>query len=940
MSEYENLRLTIVACIDTEKSKRKGKIEDRDIENCVDRAIQFLNLTESNIDRSVLIAEMQRAHKTWMGRAQSLAAENDGNWVKWLEKSRSDIDWRYWVRYRAFLLQKGWPKTIVDVIDEVTDETLSFLNNPQQKGIWDRRGMVVGHVQSGKTANYIGLIGKAADAGYKVIIILAGFHNSLRTQTQIRLEEGFIGYDKYAGGNEGVFEAVGVGNIDRDPTLRPDTITTRADGGDFKRNVARNFGKHLGDRPLLFVVKKHSTVLQNLIGYLEWAHTTEDEEGNPLISDIPLLLIDDEADQGSVDTKKMDEIDGELDPEHDPTKINGHIRKILNIFTQSSYVGYTATPFANIFIHSQAKSREFGDDLFPRSFITVMPEPSNYIGPDKVFGLYDNEESDHRGGLPITRFIKDYAKTMNLRENEGWMPPKHDTNHLPLFRGESKIPDTLKEAVLVFIIGCAVRIIRGQGGEHTSMLVHVTRLNNVQKRVTEQVKSYLKDIQNNLRYGMDTDAELFRGHMKELWENDFKPTTKEINQDGCPVHEWSEIEDQLNTALLSVEIREINGRAGDVLDYDRHRSSGLNVIAVGGDKLSRGLTLEGLTVSYFTRPSRMYDTLMQMGRWFGYRPGYLDVCRLYAPKSLIEWFGHIADASEELRQEFKLMYEKGDTPLIYGQRVQSHPVLLVTSQVKMRNTVELTLSYSGAISETIVYSRKDEDIDNNFNATEKLISEISSYAVLSRSPVREKIEKVSEGKYHWQSVKTDDILSFLKNYQTAAHVRRVNTGLLSAYIEKQQETGNLIEWSVLLAGKKSDIDTHICDCKTGLITRSNHPKIKDIEIPAIYRIRRLVSPSDEAWDLNEEQYEEALRLTRMDYEKKESTSPSGPELRSQRDKTALLILYPLEYQEMTGPEKGDTNKPYIGFAISFPGIKEDTPIIYRVNDVYQEMIND
>ena len=149
--------------------------------------------------------------------------------------------------------------------------------------------------------------------------------------------------------------------------------------------------------------------------------------------------------------------------------------------------------------------------------------------------------------------------------------------------------------------------------------------------------------------------------------------------------------------VSDISVREINGTAGDVLDYDAHHATGLNVIAIGGDKLARGLTLEGLTISYFLRASRMYDTLMQMGRWFGYRPGYLDLCRLYTTPDLAEWFQHITEASEELRQEFDHMVAVGGTPKQYGLRVKSHPALMVTSRVKMRHGTELQLSFAASI---------------------------------------------------------------------------------------------------------------------------------------------------------------------------------------------------------------------------------------------------
>jgi hypothetical protein len=801
--------------------------------------------------------------------------------------------------------------------------------------------MVVGHVQSGKTANYVGLICKAADAGYKVVIVLTGFHNNLRTQTQIRLEEGFLGFNRYMDGGKQRHEAVGVGLIDPDASLRPDTITTRAENGDFNKSVARNFGRNLGDRPRLFVIKKNASVLRNLVEYLEWAKNDTDKEGRPLISDIPLLLIDDEADQGSVDTKKMDiDDEGDPDPEHDPTTLNRLIRKVLFMFSQSAYVGYTATPFANIFIHSQARTNELGDDLFPRSFITVIPTPSDYVGPDKVFGLSEDDPDVRTEGLPIVRPITDYAKSKDLDERQGWMPPKHDKNHGPTVDGENRVPNSLREAIMAFVLGCAARLVRGQGAEHSSMLIHVTRFINVQDRVTTQVKNLLKDIRNDLQYGTDDLAKKLVDEFREIWIDDFEPTTEKIADESCPKAAWPQIEAALTQAALSIKVKQINGTAGDVLDYSKHETTGLNVIAVGGDKLSRGLTLEGLIVSYFTRPTKMYDTLMQMGRWFGYRHGFVDLCRLYAPHALINWFGHIADASEELRRDFVLMYETGETPATYGQRVRSHPVLLVTSQVKSRQALQLQLSYSGAISETIVFSRLAADVEANHAAADRLIAAIGGADASTNRQRHRSSGSAVKGKHLWQDIDHSEIIRFLSDYKGADHVRKVNTDLLSQYIERQLQEGNLTSWSVLLAGKEPDGDYQVGGCATGLLTRAIHPSRKEGDPPlSCYRIRRLVSPTDESWDLDEAEFNEALRLTRKDRES--AKQPGGPQIRSQRVRgNALLMIYPLQAQPGAEPQGASTNEPYVGFAISFPGLKHDIPITYQVNTVYQGQMDE
>lgn len=941
MSIRASIKLVATGLIEVEKVNTDGELTLETIKQCVNNAIKMCNAV-GQIDAEALIAEFERNYHTYVNEPLTLNDDQDG-WEAWLPKAKAAISWGYWERYRTYLLQqKNLPKPVVDAIDAVTDETLGNLTNPKTQNAWDRRGMVVGDVQAGKTTNYSGLICKAVDAGYKVIIVLTGFHNNLRTQTQIRLEEAFIGYNTDAL-DESARVPIGVGVVSSDPSLRVNTITTRSDNGDFSRAVAKNFRIHPGGHPLIFVIKKNASVLRNVVKYLETVHHYESEEGGYHIKDTPLLLIDDEADQGSVDTKKMGvDLGGDLDPDHDPTTINKLIRKILLIFTQSAYVGYTATPFANIFIHNDAKTTEYGEDLFPRSFITVMPTPSNYVGPKKVFGLTDDDGENGTQGLPIIRPISDYADTTGINERSGWMPPKHKKYHIPTYHSQSDVPPSLEKAVMTFILGCAVRDLRGQGDKHTSMLIHVTRFVDVQERVFKQVEHLMIGIKQDLRYGEEGSKQRLYRKLQDLWETDFITTNKKINHDLCPLYAWENLKRAIVPSVESIQIRRINGSAGDVLDYELHKKSGLNVIAIGGDKLSRGLTLEGLTVSYFTRHTRMYDTLMQMGRWFGYRDGFIDLCRLFAPDSLIEWFEHITDASEQLRNEFNLMTQMGGTPANYGQRVRSHPLLLVTSRVKMRHSMEMSISYQGVISETIVFSRAREDVDLNFKAGQVLIKAIDSYAPRRQQPLYSEKTKKTGGKHLWVNVKVDDILAFLHSYKTPEHTRRVNTNLLAKYIETQVGNGDLGNWSVLLAGKnpnrKSPLKVDFGDHVTGLLTRANYPPLPkgSTETSKFYRIRRLVSPSDEAWDLSLNQYENAKNLMGDN----KSNRLGGKEIRVSREKSqALLILYPLEKQSGTGPFE-PTDSCYLGFAISFPGNKDAKPVTYRVNPVYQGQADD
>lgn len=389
-----------------------------------------------DVDRKKAVAEIIRRFSIWIGGATTLSDKTGHK--DWLNASRRK-DWRYWQRYRDFLESKMSIKA-VDALDEATNKILEQLEDPLREGAWDRRGLVVGHVQSGKTGNYTGLICKAADAGYKIIIVLAGLHNNLRSQTQIRLEEGFLGYETSAKDENDVLRYIGAGENARDAGIRPNCATNRSDKGDFNTKIANHLAISPEQRPWLFVVKKNKTVLERLLTWIRnHVANTKDADGRRIVSGLPLLLIDDEADHASVDTgDQVVNEDGTVDEEYQPKAINSRIRKILHSFARKAYVGYTATPFANIFIDRRKTTKDEGPDLFPQSFIINIPAPSNYVGPARVFG---RRSSDGRvGGLPLIREVNDQTDSTG---EDGWMPPKHKKTHVPLYQGRDSCPSYL-----------------------------------------------------------------------------------------------------------------------------------------------------------------------------------------------------------------------------------------------------------------------------------------------------------------------------------------------------------------------------------------------------------------------------------------------------------------------------------------------------------------
>ena len=925
----------------------EGPLSREAIAESVETVLSLDPNWRGSVDSDRLVRDLEARFDVWIGRETTLEGNDDH--VSWLNAERAQ-GWRYWPRYRQHL-ESSWALSSIDSLDTVTDRVLSLLEDPNRDGTWDRRGLVVGHVQSGKTSNYIGLICKAADAGYKLIVVLSGLHKNLRSQTQMRLDEGFLGYETLPPQEAHTqdLRTIGAGLVDPDPAIRPDYVTNRADNGDFSRAVANSLGINPGGRPLLFVIKKNVSVLRNLQSWVDRvADAREADTDRPILRNVPLLVIDDEADLASVDTRQQDfDEEGQPDPEHDPTAINRRIRRFLFCFEKSAYVGYTATPFANIFIHEQGTTAEQWEDLFPRSFIMTLPAPSNYIGPVRIFGLEpDADVANTVEPLPLHRPVTDHAESLDPREREGWMPPRHVNGHVPRYEGVDNLPPSLRHAIHAFVLSCAARRVRGHSSQHNSMLVHVTRYTVVQHAVFAQVEELLQQLRRRIVRGEGASAASAVSDLRRMWDEDFLPTTAAVRQqvDDPEIVDvsWVEVEEHLARVISDISVREINGTAGDVLDYDTHHATGLNVIAIGGDKLARGLTLEGLTVSYFLRASRMYDTLMQMGRWFGYRPGYLDLCRLYTTPDLAEWFQHITEASEELRQEFDHMVAVGGTPKQYGLRVKSHPALMVTSRVKMRNGTALQLSFAHSISETVVFHRDSQQISKNFRAADNFIRRLG--APSENGPTRSRPNGATHnwsGSYFWSDVDAVEIMEFLDTYTTHDSAVRVHSRILREFIQAQVGVDELVSWRVALIsggrGGQYELGSH----SISLTERSPSNRGGHLREGDRYVVRRLLAPRDEAIDLDLEEYDTALRMTIDNWREdpgrsrrqEEPTTPSGPSIRRRRNaRNGLLLLYPLS----PAGDHVDGDVPVIGFGISFPWSPSARTVTYTVNNVYSQ----
>ena len=841
--------------------------------------------------------------------------------IPWLKefKAERQSEWLFWTRYKRYLAeQKHFAPEVISQLDDLTDRILDKLFNPQRDDvIINKKGLVVGQVQSGKTANYTGLICKAADAGFNLIIILAGIHNNLRSQTQTRIDEGFLGFDTQ---NTRAYDMnrtirIGVGLIPGFDNAIANSYTTSTERGDFTKQAANTAGFNFNNpQPIILVIKKNVSVLKRLYSWLK-SQSTHD-----IIANKSLLLIDDEADNASINTSR----DGD-----DPTAINKNICKIIKLFNRSAYVGYTATPFANIFIPLDK------DDLFPKDFIINLPAPDNYIGPEKVFGTSANPDGNE-DLLPIVFPVTD---------SDTFVPAGHK-------RDDPKptiddIPESLKTAIKCFIITCAIRIARGQENKHNSMLIHVSRFqawqNHLKIIIDRLFKYYKSEIEANdptimeeFRQIFEEDTPNYRSYCSITQEIMNSPVLSRVDN-RMRLHTWNEIKPLLYRAVQKIEVKSINGTSGDSLTYYENEKNGISVIAIGGDKLSRGLTLEGLSVSYFLRASKMYDTLMQMGRWFGYRPGYVDLCRLFTSNELNEWYRHITLASDELREEFRYLAESGGTPENYALKVRTHPgQLQITSISKMRHTRNIQVSWAGRLVETYQLLQNSISKRNNLAVTDSLLSELGT-------PDRIKSD------YLWTGVSSDIICDYLSRFQLPESLTKVNLDLICDYIRELNEVGELISWNIALMSKNVDKNTCVHTFSHGVqVGCFIRRQAEDAQNSKTYYIRKnhiVGNPTDEFIDLPANMLSDALDETRDrkfkagEEWKHDYPSPQLVRQEFRSKQTPLLMIYPLNpaFSNVSGLTDTTTDtkndEPFIGFAIAFPHSDTNKAVSYVANQV-------
>ncbi len=787
------------------------------------------------------------------------------------------------------MMQQGFGGNVVNRLNDITDEILDLAGDPLREGHWSRRGLVVGHVQSGKTANYLGVINKAADAGYKLIVLIAGIHSNLRSQTQERVDQGFVGRDSdQVLSRQANATALGVGQINSSFTAA--AYTSR--GLDFSRNRADGLGISIHNlaQPAIFVIKKNPSILGNLI---EWLQGTTAAGGR---LDLPMIVIDDEADNASVN------ISADVNK---PNTINRLIRELLSMSTRNAYIGYTATPFANIFINPDTTNEVLGNDLFPRDFIVGLDAPSNYVGAREFF-LEDEGQQ----------------LTVDPQGTEEWLPTTH-----PIDTEIDELHPSLVQAVDCFVLSKAIRILRGQANRHHSMLVNVSRFTRVQAQIAVLIATRLqlmKDAIEN-RHALPKESALrdpFMRSLHESWESQYRQEPES----------WDDIQRSLHQAAAGMSVVEINsGRSAGKLDYRAHKDAGLNVIAVGGNSLSRGFTLEGLTISYFLRNTQMYDTLLQMGRWFGYRDGFKSLCRLYIRPEAHDWYSFIASATEELRDEIGRMEAAGLTPEAFGLAVRAHPGgLLVTARNKMKSAKEIVrqVGLAEQLVETTLIHADSVPRDFNVKRARSFVDAVHKSAKrMGRVSSKSRLSSLL-----FEEVPVEHVLNFISGFATPAANIELQAAPLSEYIRKRA----FQEWDVVVVSNTSperDEILSIDGMDVGLQRRRMTIRKNVLEVSG--RNRRVASRGVERLGLTGDEVEAAERKHQEDLaEGNAGRTIADHYYRAQRNRP-LLMLHFLAAKNESGDKGNETHgNVHAAYGISFPGLRQgesESRVTYIVN---------
>ena len=880
---------------------------------------------------------------------------------RWFDKLSSNNDFKYYNRFKEYLRNGcGRSEAKIEATQKDNFITIKNFTDPTATDRIQRKGLVVGDVQAGKTENYIGLMNLAIDVGYKNIILLTGTTEELRKQTQRRIDEGLIGAHSESLLNDKI-EYCGVG--DNGNQCFAVSLTTY--DNDFSIAASRKMAFKLSNfkLPTVFVIKKNSSVIKQVINMVN-----KDDEN---LNKDSVLIIDDECDYASLNTKKE---------EVDPTAINKGIRDLMSLYTKSTYVGYSATPFANIFVDPDANYGEEENsvpDLFPSDFIVLLESPSNYIGAKDMFYGFDDKTTEDgsikqvgnsNSYIHLIGNYYDNSKKMEIIDNN-FLPAKHKKDFQ-----YKELADSLKKAIKVFLLSNCVYSLRGYEKQHRAMMINISRFNNIQEEIGHQVKNYVKNLKEAIDGAVRMSDEYFNhqpilSDMEELWENDVAFRRGSANRELPPNREYTfhEIKSVLKYEVDSIQIFITNTQhKKDRLKYEDYKGVGVRGIVIGGFTLSRGLTLVGLMTSYYSRNAMAYDTLVQMGRWFGYRDNYDDLVNIYMTQSSIDSFCAASDATEDLKVQFRRMAEEHKKPIDFGLMVREAPstienIPLVTARNKMRNTKDYT--------RTIELTGKSIDTSKIFKSRElnhKNAMEVHEF--LKKISIFFKEPTDSESKKCYINVPKELVCDFLEKIHVSEANKTFDCHILSEFI---QNNGKLNDWIVAI-GKGRNIEQVLSDGfilkprLNGLQGQMKGPCVQrsfelspSFDEEDFFRVggskNTIVDPGIFTIGLTKEQIENA----KARYSKDNPNSQMNPGARYwlYESTKPVLVIYPIDLKPTEKSEPGKTevhsskkeeiikhllgNDILYGFALGFPGkATQVLRVKYKINLVYQRKLEE
>ncbi len=749
----------------------------------------------------------------------------------------------HWPALKGYLVNsKGWSDdTVGRVIGGASTEIVSLLDDPS-KAAFTCRGLVIGYVQSGKTANMTAVIAKAMDAGYNFVIVLAGLTNKLRQQTQRRLEADVVARERQLW----------------------QLLTSDDDWGDFRGLANGGFFVPKGASSQIAVVKKNVAPLMRLLAAINRTPPA-------VLKRMKVLVIDDEADQASVNSASN---------ELDMTRINALIRQLLHSLPCVSYVGYTATPFANVFINPYGTNGEL-DDLYPKDFITALERPDGYFGAEQLFG---REPADPANPLPEEEGL-DVIRTILDEEVVFIQPKRRDAKDT----FEPVLPSSLERATLWFLASCATRRARRQTDQHMSMLVHTSSFVVMHDKVASLIGRW---IEQNTAALLKPGSEVY-GRLKTVWEGEQGRLPADITD--ARIIPWEELCEHLPAVLGRLQIVIENGLSTDRIDYSGPPKT---YIVVGGSVLARGLTLEGLMVSYFLRTSSQYDTLLQMGRWFGYRGGYEDLPRIWTTSGLADAFRALAAIELEIREDVAQYSLRKVSPMEFAVRVRTIPGMAITAASKMRSALACDISYSGKHVQTIRYDHKSEQIAHrNWAAASELVEGARKFGK----------EDAGSDRTVFRDVPRTMIVKFLREYSISSSHGDLRSEFLLGYVNSDAAALDLWNVGVVAGGGKSSSEELAGLGHVGTVIRS---RMITPDEPA--NVKALMSRQDVMFDCPDAVFDKTAKWSKLK-EVRLSHVGSRP----------LLLLYPIEQE--SAPRRGTSRAPLdacadqIGIGIVFPG---------------------